>query len=228
MTTQALIPLRLVIIEDNADDAELATLSFQGSDFEIVRRLCVQSVSAMRAAMVREPFDAVICVCMKSGFDISEAFAEAAKVGPALPFIVVSEAAGTSPAQARPLEGAVNEVPKNHLARLPEVVRRTRHAGLSPELPAAASPDLAAAPPDLTPAPPDLAPASPEPTAGSRPTRPSVRAEPPPEAPATGQPLGCVARPLEAGPGDSSGPRSPHLRAAGPARDSLRPPLRRR
>lgn len=146
MTTQALIPLRLVIIEDNADDAELATLSFRGSDFEIVRRLCVQSVSAMGEAIARESFDAVICVCTVSGFDMREAFAEATRVGPALPFIVVSEAAGQSPTQVRPLEGAVNEVPKNHLARLPEVVRRTRLAGQSPELPPAASVDPMAGP----------------------------------------------------------------------------------
>jgi diguanylate cyclase (GGDEF)-like protein len=147
MTTQALIPLRLVIIEDNADDAELATESFKGSDFEIVRRLCVQSVNAMREALISESFDAVICVCMHSGFDISEAFAEAAKFGPAVPFIVVSEAAGTNPDRVRPLEGAVNEVPKNHLARLPEVVRRTRKAGRSPEAPRADPPDLGPGPP---------------------------------------------------------------------------------
>jgi diguanylate cyclase (GGDEF)-like protein len=128
MTMQALLPLRLVTIEDNADDAELAALSFRGSEFEIVRHLCVQSVSAMRAAMVSESFDAVICVCTDSGFDISEAFAEAAKVGPDVPFIVVSEETGPSPTQERPLQGKVNDVPVNHLARLPEVVRRTRQA----------------------------------------------------------------------------------------------------
>jgi signal transduction histidine kinase len=118
--------LRLLLVEDSADDAELLLRELRRASYEPAAER-VQTAAALQTALARGPWDLVISDHSLPGFSAPEALALLQASGVDAPFIIVSGAIGEETAVQAMRAGARDYIMKDNLARLgPAIVRELR------------------------------------------------------------------------------------------------------
>src|SRR5690606_25965517 len=125
--------LRVLMVEDEESDAELARLALKRGGFELECRR-VDSADALRAALDDEEWDAVLSDFAMPGFDGLSALAIVREHVLDIPFIFVSGALGEERAAEAMRVGAHDYLIKGHLGRLAVAVRREVRAARSRRL----------------------------------------------------------------------------------------------
>jgi len=116
-------PIRILLVEDSEDDAELLLLELRRGGYAPVARR-VASADEMRTALQEEQFDLVVCDYVMPGFGGLEALALFREKGLQIPFIVVSGHIGEEMAVAAMKAGADDYLMKDRLARLVPAIKR--------------------------------------------------------------------------------------------------------
>ena len=116
-------PRRILMVEDSADDAELAARTLRRSGCELTFER-VETPEAMCAALRREKWDLVIADYSMPHFNGLAALKLLQQQGLDLPFILVSGTVGEEVAVEAMKCGAGDYVLKNNLVRLPLAVER--------------------------------------------------------------------------------------------------------
>lgn len=119
----AITPLRVLIVEDNANDAELLRLELRKGGFAVTSRR-VETAADMGAALASEPWDIVISDYAMPTFDGLSACLLLQRTGLDLPFIIVSGTVGEDVAVEAMRAGAHDYLLKDNLTRLCAAVRR--------------------------------------------------------------------------------------------------------
>ncbi len=128
-STGAVKPLRVLLIEDCADDAELVTIALRRAGYEL-DTLRVQSAEAVSAALAGAPWDVIIADYAVPGWSGMDALQQVRQVDADVPFILVSGVIGEEVAVLAMRSGAQDYVLKQNLRRLaPAVAREVREAG---------------------------------------------------------------------------------------------------
>jgi signal transduction histidine kinase len=121
-------PLRVLLVEDSADDALLVLRELRRAGYEVAAER-IETAAALELALGRE-WDIVIADYSLPGFDALEALRLVRASGQDVPFIIVSGTIGEETAVAAMRAGAHDYLMKNNLARLaPAVERELREAG---------------------------------------------------------------------------------------------------
>jgi len=115
--------LRVLIVEDSPDDAELVVHELRRAGYEPQSR-CVEAPQGMGAALDDGQWDIILCDYAMPGFSAPAALAMLKERGLDIPFIVVSGQIGEDTAVEMMRAGAHDYVMKNNLARLAPAVRR--------------------------------------------------------------------------------------------------------
>lgn len=115
--------LRVLLLEDNPDDAELALLELQRAGFSVDSER-VESEEALRAALRAGGHDLVLADYNLPSFDAGAAFDILHELAPDLPFIIVSGSIGEDMAVEAMQRGAADYILKDRLARLGQAARR--------------------------------------------------------------------------------------------------------
>ena len=123
MKRDAPAKLRFVLLEDDANDAELIQLELARNGVAVEWRH-VMSEKDFRSALHTAPPDMVLADYTLPGFDGLEALKILLKAAPDVPFIFVSGSLGEERAIEALKSGATDYVLKDRLQRLPAVVRR--------------------------------------------------------------------------------------------------------
>ena len=118
-------PVRLLLVEDSDDDAELVLRELRRSGFDV--SVCrVETEGALRSAL-REPFDIVLCDYTMPTLDAPTALQLVRATSADVPFIVVSGTVGEDTAVEVMRAGANDYLLKGNLTRLgPAVTRELR------------------------------------------------------------------------------------------------------
>ncbi|MBI2512750.1 MAG: PAS domain S-box protein [Opitutae bacterium] len=116
-------PLRVLLVEDNADDARLVVDTLTEGGFAVAS-VRVETEVGMRDALARQPWDVVLCDYRLPHFDARTALEVSQSGGLDLPFIIVSGTVGEEIAVEAMRAGAHDYVMKDRLARLPAAVAR--------------------------------------------------------------------------------------------------------
>ncbi len=116
-------PVRLLLIEDSADDAELVQRALTRSGFTLQARV-VDDSHALSRALEEDRFDLVISDYQLPQFDGLAALAIVRRIDQDLPFIVVSGRVGEDAAVDAVRRGANDYLLKQNLTRLPLAVER--------------------------------------------------------------------------------------------------------
>lgn len=120
--------LRVLIVEDSEDDAELMLRELQRGGYELVFQR-VDTPAAMEAALASQPWDVVIADHAMPRFNALAALHLLQESGLDLPFIIVSGSIGEDIAVEAMKAGAHDYIMKNSLARLvPAIERELREA----------------------------------------------------------------------------------------------------
>jgi diguanylate cyclase (GGDEF)-like protein len=114
--------IRVIVLEDNADDAELAIMELERAGFAPDWRR-VQTEPEFLAAL-REPCDLILADYNLPDFDALTALTRVAATGLDIPFIIVSGSIGEDSAVTAMQRGAADYVLKDRLARLGQAARR--------------------------------------------------------------------------------------------------------
>jgi diguanylate cyclase (GGDEF)-like protein/PAS domain S-box-containing protein len=126
--------VNLLVIEDSEDDARLAIQTLRRGGFD-VRHERVESVQALREALPRRAWDAIISDFNLPGFTGMDVLAIFKAHGRDIPFIVVSGTIGEEAAVEAMKAGACDYVLKKDLARLaPALDRELKEAAIRAEL----------------------------------------------------------------------------------------------
>jgi signal transduction histidine kinase len=115
--------LRVLVLEDEPADAELALAALAEGGFECQATLA-QGRSAFEAAFSEGSFDLVLADYRLPDYTGLEALEHVRRRNPLLPFVLVSGALGEERAVEALRSGATDYVLKQGLARLPSAVRR--------------------------------------------------------------------------------------------------------
>ncbi len=120
-------PLRVLMVEDNEDDALLVALELKRAGYDVVSER-VETAESLRAAMVKD-WDVVTSDSAMPTFSGPDALAILREAGLDVPFIVVSGTIGEENAVIMMKAGANDYVLKQNLTRLaPAVEREVREA----------------------------------------------------------------------------------------------------
>jgi DNA-binding NtrC family response regulator len=119
-------PLRVLLIEDNPDDADLVVLALTRGGYE-VSSLRVETAVAMSDALDREPWDIVISDYHLPSFDAPAALSVLQAHDLDIPFILVSGTVGEHAAVTSMKAGANDYLNKGNLKRLAPAVSRELH-----------------------------------------------------------------------------------------------------
>ena len=123
------LPLRLLLVEDSADDADLILHQLRRAGYDPTCER-VQTAAEMKAALAQRPWDLVIADYVLPHFSAPGALTLVQESGLDLPFIVVSGAIGEETAVQAMRAGARDYIMKGNLARLaPAIVRELHEAG---------------------------------------------------------------------------------------------------
>jgi signal transduction histidine kinase len=115
--------LRVLLIEDNGDDAELAILELRRGGFEVFSDL-VQSKRDLEECLQRKSYDVVLADYNLPQFRGMEALEMMRKKGVSIPLILVTGALNSVTAVECVKQGATDYVLKDQLSRLTLCVRR--------------------------------------------------------------------------------------------------------
>lgn len=115
-------PVRVLILEDNPDDADLAIIELRRAGLEPAWER-VETEADFLAALTR-PWDLILADNNLPTFDGVSALGRVAELGIDLPFIIVSGSIGEEVAVAAMQSGAADYVLKDRLARLGQAARR--------------------------------------------------------------------------------------------------------
>lgn len=122
--------LRILIIDDSQDDTALIVRELQRADYEVSHER-VESEPALKHALGREHWDAVLCDFTMPDFSGKAALRIVKEMDDDLPFIYVSGTIGEDVAVEAMKSGAHDYVMKTNLKRLaPAVERELREAEL--------------------------------------------------------------------------------------------------
>lgn len=115
--------LRALLIEDDPSDVELVLHALQNGGFEAARDI-VQTAKEFTACLRQNNYDVVLADFRLPGWNGMEAVEILRRENLDIPLIIVSGALGELKAVECIKRGAADYVLKDHLARLPECVRR--------------------------------------------------------------------------------------------------------
>ena len=122
--------LRVLFIEDSADDVVLVARALERADYEVSCER-VETEPGLKQALARENWDAVLCDYTMPEFGGKAALRVVRELAVDVPFIYVSGTIGVDAAVEAVKSGAQDYVLKNNLKRLPAVIgRELREAGL--------------------------------------------------------------------------------------------------
>jgi len=116
-------PLRLLIVENSADDAALLIHSLRSQGY-LVTSATVDTPAKMRAALEAQEWDLITCDHAMPQLNATAALAIAKELRPDVPFIIVSGAIDLNLAVALIKLGAQDYVQKSELLRLGPVIER--------------------------------------------------------------------------------------------------------
>lgn len=126
-------PIKLLLVEDSTDDAELVLAALSSSGFD-VSAYRVENSAEMREALDEESWDVVLSDFNLPEFSTMEALDILKSSGLDIPFIVVSGCIGEETAVALMKSGAHDFVMKGNLGRLvPALKRELNEAGVRRE-----------------------------------------------------------------------------------------------
>jgi signal transduction histidine kinase len=140
-------PLRLLIVDDSDDDAELLVRALHQGGYKIAYRR-VQTEAALRAALAEEPWDAIISDYSMPEFGAPAALAVVQELGLDIAFVIVSGTVGEDIAVESLHAGADDFIVKGRLARLIPALtralreRQVRHARAAADARSAAKSDF--------------------------------------------------------------------------------------
>jgi signal transduction histidine kinase len=124
------IPLRVLHVEDSANDAELLRIQLRRAGFEVTAER-VQTEAAFVAALGSKSWDVVIADHALPVFSAPQALQIIKDKGLDLPFIVISGTIGTETAVELMQIGAHDFVSKDDPSRLEPIIRRELRAAAS-------------------------------------------------------------------------------------------------
>src|SRR5262245_43257134 len=107
-------PLRLLLVEDSVDDAELVVHALEQGGYDVVHER-VETGEAMQAALDRQPWDLVISDYRLPRFSAPDALALLQTSEKDLPFIIVSGTIGEETAVTALKAGASDFLIKGRL-----------------------------------------------------------------------------------------------------------------
>ena len=116
-------PLRLLLVEDNDEDAHLLLRALRMEGFAVTHRK-VESAPQMTAALDTESWDAIVSDYSLPAFSAPAALELYRRHGLDIPFIVVSGAVGEEIAAKLMKEGASDYISKSNFARLGPALAR--------------------------------------------------------------------------------------------------------
>jgi PAS domain S-box-containing protein len=116
-------PLHLLLVEDNALDAELTLAQLERADYAVEAQIVYDEANFV-AQLESKQFDVILADFVMPTFSGIEALALATERAPDTPFIFVSGLLGEEHAVEMLKRGATDYVLKQRLQRLPAVVRR--------------------------------------------------------------------------------------------------------
>ena len=123
-------PLRVLIVDDSADDARLLVLALEREGYEPAYER-VMTAPAMSDALARRQWDVVLSDYTMPSFGALNALALLHQTGLDLPFIIISGTIDEAMAVGALKAGAHDFVVKGNLARLvPAIAREMREAGV--------------------------------------------------------------------------------------------------
>jgi len=115
--------LRVLIVDDSADDAALILRELRKSGYEPVSER-VETASAMRAALKDKPWDIILSDYVMPGFGGMDALLIAKESGLDLPIVLMSGKVGEDTAVLAMKAGATDFVMKDRMGRLGSVMQR--------------------------------------------------------------------------------------------------------
>jgi PAS domain S-box-containing protein len=115
--------LRLLIVEDSPEDAELLVRELRRGGYELAFER-VQTEAAMRSALAERTWDAIVSDYSMPGFNATGALEVLKQSGKDLPFLIVSGTVGEETAVNALLAGAHDFLVKGKLARLLPALER--------------------------------------------------------------------------------------------------------
>lgn len=115
--------LKILLIEDSPQDAELTLLSLEASGIEVDSTLVHNHLGAARA-LGQDVFDVVLCDFLLPGSSGADVLKIAQQLAPQTPFIFLSGIFGELQAVEMMRLGAVDYVLKQNLKMLPKAVKR--------------------------------------------------------------------------------------------------------
>ncbi|MEW9678948.1 response regulator [Pseudomonas sp. TE50-2] len=118
-----LTPLKLLMVEDSAMDAELILVRLERSGFQVQSRLVFDHVGA-KHALGESSYDLILCDCVLPSSSGADVLAIAQRLAPHIPFIFLSGIYGEEHAVEMIRLGATDYVLKKNLPLLPKAVRR--------------------------------------------------------------------------------------------------------
>src|SRR5579871_4538388 len=125
--------LRVLLVEDNPDDAELVILEIRRAGYQPLFRR-VQTGDELTAALTNETWEVIVSDHSLPKFSAPEAFAIVRGLGIDIPFIIVSGTVGEEVAVQAMRTGVHDFLLKGHLKRLVAAIEREiREAGMRAE-----------------------------------------------------------------------------------------------
>jgi signal transduction histidine kinase len=115
--------LRVLLVEDNPDDAELVVLELRRAGYEPLFRR-VQTAEEMTAALTKETWEVIVSDHSLPNFSAPEAFAIVRRLNIDIPFIIVSGTVGEEIAVQAMRSGVHDFLLKGHLKRLVAAIER--------------------------------------------------------------------------------------------------------
>jgi signal transduction histidine kinase len=117
------VPLRVLIVEDSEEDADLISLELKRGGFDPLCRRVARS-DQMADALEQGAWDIVLSDFSLPEFSVAEALAMVQQAGLDIPFVIVSATIGEEAAAEAMKAGAHDCVFKDRLARLVPAIRR--------------------------------------------------------------------------------------------------------
>ncbi|HXJ20003.1 MAG TPA: response regulator [Polyangia bacterium] len=116
-------PLRVLLVEDDPNDADLICLALQRGGYE-PRTRCVETADGLRSALAEQPWDVVLSDYSLATFSGPDAYTIVRDSGLDLPFLIVAGPTGEDVAAEAMRAGVRDFLLKGHLGRLVAAIER--------------------------------------------------------------------------------------------------------